>query len=451
MRNHLLTAAVALVLPMSALAQHSPVPDVEIMPLPDGVTSVTPGQGYVDLAANMNPLGVQEITVAFRVAPALNPDCKEMAVCYYNGTEAASVTNASSYIDSMGAPTAGINFGKNLTAPGTYNVVIPEGFWLYNGIDSPRIELNYEIFDLYRLSPVAGLHDSLTEIVMDFPLADEVVVKNRSSIEFFRSLPTELVYGLKIDVRANDTDGRRNKVVMSFMDSSTASLFSNLSQAGTYTFHCVTGAFAAYIYGPNHDSDPTDYTEWTTPEILRIYEITDCPAPVIDPAEGTVERFTKFTLDVPAPFQLFMVDDRNNKSAIYPVNPDGSLAADPVCRLKAERNWDVENQFFLYVADSRGVVIEEGVQPENGDYMLVLASSLYSGMFNGQFVNSAPYQYAYTVYNESVKVEGLGADDDKVTVYNLAGVRVLNEADPAAVRALPAGLYIVNGRKVAVR
>lgn len=449
MRHPLLTAAIALVLPMSALAQHTPVPDVEIMPLPAGVTSVNPAQGFIDISTNVCPLGAQEITVQFSSVPAINPDCQAKATCVYNGNEAAAVTNASSYIDAMGMPVASVNFGKTLNMPGIYNVVIPEGFWLNNDVPTQRIELNYQIFDLFRLSPAAGIQESINELIMDFPLADEVKLNNRSSIEFYRPNP-EVVYGLTFHTVPNPTDGRLNRVVIDVMDSSTASLI-DITTPGSYTFHCIAGAFSALIYGPNHDTDPTDYAEFKTPEILRFYEIAACPAPAIQPEAGTLEKFDTFTLDIPEVFQLMMVDDRNNMSAIYPINPNGSLDPNPICKLKAERNWDVDNQFTLKVADNRGVVIPGGIQPANGDYMLVLDSGLYSGFFNGQFVNSAPYQYHFTIYNEVVKVEDVIAADEKVTVYTLSGVRVLHEAEPAAVHALPAGIYIVNGHKTAVR
>lgn len=43
------------------------------------------------------------------------------------------------------------------------------------------------------------------------------------------------------------------------------------------------------------------------------------------------------------------------------------------------------------------------------------------------------------------------ADAGTVTVYNLQGIVLLRDANPSAVRTLPPGLYIVNGRKTFVR
>lgn len=66
----------------------------------------------------------------------------------------------------------------------------------------------------------------------------------------------------------------------------------------------------------------------------------------------------------------------------------------------------------------------------------------------------APTHYILLAYNakESSAIDVIGSDSDGLfTVYNTAGIRVLVTADPADINALPAGLYIVNGKKYIVR
>ncbi len=41
--------------------------------------------------------------------------------------------------------------------------------------------------------------------------------------------------------------------------------------------------------------------------------------------------------------------------------------------------------------------------------------------------------------------------DETYTVYNAAGILLLNNADAAALRTLTPGLYIINGRKLMVK
>ena len=45
-------------------------------------------------------------------------------------------------------------------------------------------------------------------------------------------------------------------------------------------------------------------------------------------------------------------------------------------------------------------------------------------------------------------VEAIGAEADAYTVYTISGIRVLVNASSDEVKALPAGLYIINGKKV---
>lgn len=48
-------------------------------------------------------------------------------------------------------------------------------------------------------------------------------------------------------------------------------------------------------------------------------------------------------------------------------------------------------------------------------------------------------------------IEGVGAESGLFTVYNLQGILVLSDATADDVKALPAGIYIVNGKKVALK
>ena len=48
-------------------------------------------------------------------------------------------------------------------------------------------------------------------------------------------------------------------------------------------------------------------------------------------------------------------------------------------------------------------------------------------------------------------IEGVGAESGLFTVYNLQGILVLSDATADDVKVLPAGIYIVNGKKVALK
>lgn len=66
----------------------------------------------------------------------------------------------------------------------------------------------------------------------------------------------------------------------------------------------------------------------------------------------------------------------------------------------------------------------------------------------------APTLFIPLAYNAkaSSAIDSVDSDaDGRFTVYNASGIRVLVTSDPAEINALPAGLYIVNGKKHIVR
>ena len=80
---------------------------------------------------------------------------------------------------------------------------------------------------------------------------------------------------------------------------------------------------------------------------------------------------------------------------------------------------------------------------------------------NGETLNAdEDDDYSFTVSEDTVVtvekgnrsgVASVGSDAEKVDVFNLQSVRILRQADMSQVRSLPAGIYIVGGKKVAVK
>lgn len=81
----------------------------------------------------------------------------------------------------------------------------------------------------------------------------------------------------------------------------------------------------------------------------------------------------------------------------------------------------------------------------DGEYMLQIYASAF--ILDG-CQTSSEIKVNYTV-DKTVGVDGIKADGNgKYTVTNLSGIVVLRDANAAALRSLPTGLYIVNGKKV---
>lgn len=449
MKHLLLTAAAALILPAAAMAQHELQPAVEPIPLPQGIRSVSPEQGFVDTSNNANPLGVQEITLTFNSCPEVNTECAEVAKCYYNGGEEAVATAGPecAYRDNMGVPAGAILFPINLSETGTYHITIPAGMFIVDGEESPAVELNYEIRPLYILSPRQGICDYLSEITLTFPGAFEITRDDSKVVEFSMNNWTA-EYGLTPAYLPTDNENMIDRVVFSFFDPKSDIAIESMTEAGTYTFFADAGAFTVKVAGPNYPEDPESYYEFQTPDILRQFIVADSPAPSIDPEQGDITIFDTFTLTPPAGYQVMFVDDMCT-SHIYPLKADGSLAPDPVCDLKAKSDGD---KAVLTVINKMGQ--PQPYEPAAGDYVLQLASGVFFGAYNGGApLLSVPYEYTFHVPNGPVGVECItgATETTDFTVYNLSGIRVLKAADADAVRALPAGFYVVNGKKMVIK
>ncbi len=85
---------------------------------------------------------------------------------------------------------------------------------------------------------------------------------------------------------------------------------------------------------------------------------------------------------------------------------------------------------------------------EAGNYRITMQNGIF--VFDGTQENEFAELF-YTVDPNYTGVEDVIAGADSFTVYNLQGILVLSEATADDVKALPAGIYIVNGSKVAVK
>lgn len=433
--NHILLSAVAL-LSGTLSVQAAVAPN----PLPTEIVAASPTQGMVDTSPNANPLGLGEIAITFDADPVVNSEATGVAYCYRedNTEPVATATVENTYIDMMGAPIGVLSFGKKILTPGVYTVSIPEGFWLLGdkATPSPALELNYEIIKLYDVYPRAGVVYGLEHIIIDFPEADEVSLNDEVTPEFLVN-NSDGIY----DLVYTYAEGYQNELIITFAQGEVGVY--EITTPGTYLFFAPANAFKVRTYGPNFPEDPVDFTEINTPEIRIQYQIPSFPAPTIEPEEGLIKEFDTFTLTVTDELDLWMVDDMA-ANYIYELMPDGNLADNPLCRLKAQRVPDT-NQFTLTV------VGESPVKPADGEYILHLENGLFSGMFNDEFTNSVSYEYWYEVKG-SVGVERIeDAISDSNTVYTFNGIRVLENASADRVKALPAGFYIINGRKVVIR
>ncbi|MDE6670502.1 MAG: hypothetical protein K2K26_12600 [Muribaculaceae bacterium] len=422
------TSTLALIMAMAAGCPAS-YAAIDIMPLPDQVASVSPAQGWVDTSNNANPLGVTEITVNFRTAPEVNPECTSTISIYVDGSDVAAeslVANEVAYIDAMGVPAGGFSFTKRFTAPGLYHVSIPAGVWLLDGEASPALELNYGIRQLQTLSPAAGIYDELSTITLTVAGTN---VRQNDAPELFSGLDD---YDMTISIE----EGTDSSVI-------TMTIGEPINTPGTYTLLIPGGTFT---YDMEEDGKIVTID---SQEIVATYYISAVPKPAIDPEEGTVKGFDKFTLTMPEGYSMFFADTMSI-SYIYPVLPDGSLSPSYEYRVRVAEYDSEAGTVQLVVLNSDNMPTETLLSPANGEYALRLANSLVSGTYNDEFVGTAPFIYYYTV-NNITGIENIGlTENETLDVYTITGVRVGHNLNRESLKTLPTGLYIVNGKKIMV-
>ena len=90
----------------------------------------------------------------------------------------------------------------------------------------------------------------------------------------------------------------------------------------------------------------------------------------------------------------------------------------------------------------------ELVGPDHNNPAMCVADSYKDVKFTLTVEEGKLYLY---MTGECTSIESVNAENGLYNVYNYQGIRVLNNADKDAVKALPAGFYIVNGVKVVVR
>jgi hypothetical protein len=86
--------------------------------------------------------------------------------------------------------------------------------------------------------------------------------------------------------------------------------------------------------------------------------------------------------------------------------------------------------------------------PTDGDYEWVIpAGYITFENASGDKATNKEEVAKYTVLSSN-SVKDLFTSDTTYTVYNVAGVCLLKNADADAIASLPAGLYVINGKKI---
>lgn len=412
--------------------------------IPDEVREVMPEPDKrIDCSPNSFPLGIQNISIVFTKDIIVNNSCTEEAHIYREGeTEPFQTVGISGVsIDYEKSNIGSVFFPNSCSENGRYRVTIPEGFWKI-GTSSPALsgafELYYEILIPQVVTPAECVAQELSAFRLGFPGYDKANILNPQNIELFE-ISTGQRYPLSVSL-GQKSDGSADNYI-------SICLKEPITTQGDYNLFIKANAAEGIKYGPNYPSNPEDITRESNTESIYRYTVSSLPAPSIQPAPGMIESFSTFKLDIPDGAEFWFVNDKAI-SYIYQVKDNGELAADPISRLTSSRIGD-SNSIELTITD-KGEAVEK-ITPPAGKYALKLGNGLFSGSWDGNFINSAPFLYYYEIIDsgEPDVVHSMpeAIEGNKEGIYNLNGVKVMNNGN-SEIQNLPPGIYIVNGQKV---
>ncbi len=101
-----------------------------------------------------------------------------------------------------------------------------------------------------------------------------------------------------------------------------------------------------------------------------------------------------------------------------------------------------------YVAQNQGALLLDAPVVKNGTYILEIADGYFVDR-NSKEINGITLKY--TVENDTAIEDIIANEENGRVVYNASGVKVLDTTDADKVKALPSGIYIVNGVKVYIK
>lgn len=426
--------------------------------LPAPVGGTLPPQGLVNVGPNTYSRGVSDISLVFPgTHPELNEDCNEPHLLYKDdfGTP-IEISHAAS----VGMTDFTINEGvvsfvnRVYREDGLYKVVIPAGRFLVDDEETPEVTLYYEIHNGYVAEPRPGVVEWLDDIAVTFPNAVKVELNQAkgAGMEFFKVGSTN-TYEIVPNVLDRHGVGYENTVAFTF--GSSDGIAQRFIEPGEFSLIIPEGYISYWEPGVNFDNDPEDLVAYSNFEIRLRYFVPSSPQPEIIPAQGTLDKFTDFQINVDEEFTVWFVDDKAGVY-IYPAFESGEVDANsPLYLTKIDMASRQGNSFKLKFYEYDPETGEDGwlpeLKPQPGKYALRLSRGLYTGMFNGNFVNSDPFDYFYEIAGGINEVDAPEvAAPEKVNIFNLQGVCVARNAEAAsALESLPKGIYVVGGKKVA--
>ena len=380
------------------------------------------------------------ITISFPEAEtgAFNPDeayiiLQGPSTIYPIDPEVEAVEGAEVPTFTLTFPLWGESF---LARPGNYSLTIGEGTFVLDGdqrcedISGYWIVKNDDVDLSWTASPETDLANEGYGVFVSF-VFDQLVSVGHGNQPYSSIKVT--FQGKEIPYNQPAEEG--GAYFMCGGDSYSPNLFMINAFGGVFDDEKASGEFNVVIPAGTLTANGQDVPEINyTWNVIgkKEYTVNVTPAP-----DTTVESLKEFTVEFEGAKTIAINDEygyqvslRSNDYTTYPSARASSIEV-------------VEGTEWATVK-----VVFENEATAVGKYTFSLS---YGAFKLDNAFDTTNYNFVYEIAAHD-GIEGIAADENGLfTVFNLAGVVVLKDAEADAVRNLPAGFYIVNGQKVFVK
>lgn len=337
-----------------------------------------------------------------------------------------------------------------IVTPGDYKLTIKRGAFTYNDGQNivQTIVALYRVPGIrYSLKPVNGTYvESITTIDLLFPSVKGIeYVENYTNSVLLTNVTTGTVYNL---AGANQMDRLENGsgFTLHFVKEGQEEA-AVITEPGVYELLIKEGAFD---YANESEDAELEGERIKVQEITATYKI-DGIAYVFDPESGSiVTDLSQVTLTIP---EYKGVNISDEQSGIVLTNKTTQTAYKLAMAQMGDRLENGTAYTLYFVADSDEEFPQIVPITEPGEYELTIPEGVFYYGDEEETADKLPAMSAsYVIEGTTTGVsEVLGEEASEYNVYTVNGVQVIKNGDKNAVKALPAGLYIINGKKVIVK
>lgn len=370
-------------------------------PLSFKYTIGTPADYAIDPAE-----GEVESLSAFTITFDYFVEVVDDAVAYLINTETDAEVQGAVYALGSGKG-AYVSLNEEVTAPGTYQLVIPDGQLQKTSDDSflPELAFNYTIvngeepvepvdfYEAITIDPAEGQVESLQSFTITFPAAVGEIAEG--AVATLTNTTTGTTYTLEL------TDAGNTVIVYGLSEP--------IIEAGQYTLDIPQGAVVFYNQGADFVLNPLQFK----------YQVGTLADYTIDPAEGPVTSLSTFTIT----FNNYIVEETDEAAAIL---------------FNTETEAEVEGYVYAINGGKAAYISLAQEVTTPGTYQLIILDGSLKKTIDDSFLPELAFDYTISSTDGIMNITLNSVSE----AYSLNGQKVMKPVK---------GIFIVNGKKVVIK